>query len=106
MTEAEEGARALAMERAVAAAKAAINVEDHDLLVQTHSMVTTLHKTILGNGQPGLLKDVATLQAEMVIVKQDVPSKAERRTTVGTAVGVLGLIAAVVAKMMGLPSPI
>ena len=38
---------------------------DHDILIETYTMVRDLHKTVFGNGREGLLEAMATVEADM-----------------------------------------
>ena len=40
-------------------------MDDHDLLVETNTLVRDMHKALNGNGKPGLIRDVTVLQEDM-----------------------------------------
>ena len=42
-----------------------MEINDHDLLVSTHTMMQELYKVIKGNGRPGLLEKVTVLEDDM-----------------------------------------
>lgn len=51
---------------------------DHDLLVETHTLVKEVHKAVYGNGQPGLVQDVAGLKVITADVDKRAPSNKEK----------------------------
>ena len=40
-------------------------MNDHDILVETYTLVKQVHTAVYGNGKPGLLVDVVTLKEDM-----------------------------------------
>lgn len=93
---------------------------DHQLLLEvarqsseTHALVKVLSAKVLGNGQQGLLQNVAALKQghdditeRLDRIEADVPSKTEKRTMIGSAVtgGVL-VVVTVLARLLGIPLP-
>ncbi len=73
---------------------------DHDRLVEVVTMVKDIHKAVMGNGQPGLIADVAALKAEMDDIKKQVPSSRERQAGwVAIVIAVLGTVGTVGAAL-------
>lgn len=73
---------------------------DHDLLVEVHTILTRLDKTVNGNGRPGLLQDHTALQQshdslveEVHEIRSLVPSRKEK------VVGISAVIAAGVTSL-------
>ena len=76
------------------------------ILIETHTLVKTLHAKVLGNGQPGLLADVAEQGARIGALERAVPSPAEKRLLKGSRVlSIITVAAALVAKLFGIPLP-
>lgn len=75
---------------------------DHDVLVEVYTIVRRLDKAVMGNGQPGLVQDVAGMKARVTDMEADaarlrqvadaVPSK--KRTALNTGM-ISGLLIAV-----------
>lgn len=53
-------------------------MDDHDLLVETHTLVKEVHRAVYGNGRPGLIEDVAVLEALVLDVDARAPSRKEK----------------------------
>lgn len=68
-------------------------MNDHDTLVETHTLVRGIHKAIYGNGQPGLIEDVAKLKALTLDVDKRAPS-AKERAAAWSAIAVALIMAA------------
>ena len=79
---------------------------DHDLLVRIDERVDQMHKALYGNGQPGLLMNFATLQAEVDEVRSVVPTRAEKRTVAGGMLTLVLFVVALAAKVLGVTIPV
>ena len=67
-------------------------MNDHDILVEIHTMVKALDKCINGNGRPGLLNDFAKLSEHVDDIEARSVSKREK--TVGWTAITVAFIAA------------
>ena len=65
----------------------------YDIVVRVEPMVTDHHKTLYGNGQPGLSKDVLTLQNnEKNCPARKAASNDSKRLTLATAMMIIAII--------------
>ena len=84
-------------------------MDDHDLLVETNTLVREMHKALNGNGKPGLIRDVVVLQEDMrkreseaTQLREDVPTKRNQTlVTSGVLTAVLVSILAAVKQVFG-----
>lgn len=73
------------------------------LLIETNTLVHEVHKAVFGNGQPGALDRLTRTEEAVKALQASVPTKLERFGASGT---LITIIAAVIAKVIGLPIPI
>ena len=83
---------------------------DHDLLIEISTLVKATHKALYGNGQPGVLHKVSTLEEQMKAsiaeaheLRAAVPTKKEKAlVNSGILTGILiSVFAAIKAVLFG-----
>lgn len=86
----------------------ALTQSERDLLIEVHTIVTRLDKTVNGNGRPGLVQDQAALRAdheslaeEVHEIRSLVPSRKEKAAGMaGVAVAAVTSIGAIVVAVI------
>lgn len=72
-----------------------MNESERDaLLIRLDERTLQMHHTIYGNGQPGIISDVATIKTEVAVIKAAVKGTGPRSDSVKAA-GIWGSVAAV-----------
>lgn len=67
---------------------------DRDLLIETHTLMKEVHRQVFGNGQPGLVTRVASLE-------ERTPSNTRARVTgVGGIAGVIAFLVMLVPEII------
>lgn len=79
-------------------------LEDHDMLIELHGMVKTVHDKVMGNGQPGLLVDVASLKTDVAHLKE--AKTADKWAARGGGAMAISVIVSFIAKKLGLDMPV
>ena len=88
-------------------------MNDHDLLVETHTMTRAIHKAVFGNGRPGLVQDVATLQFDMETrqaeareLRASVAAKRNNATLISAGMTTVLIFVAGIVRALGVPVPL
>ena len=85
---------------------------DHDLLIQIATDVKRIVKVIDGNGQPGVLQDIAVLKQDMkerqdeaIALRSSTSNVSRNAAATSGVISLLTLGAALLAKLLGVPVP-
>lgn len=70
-----------------------LSPSDHDLLIEIHTVVKALDRTVNGNGRPGLIEEVAALKSSLPSTKE---KRTERAAIVVSLISALGLVASTI----------
>ncbi len=82
------------------------DLTDRQLLVLLADRAERVDHAINGNGQPGLIQDVAALKQEVDDVRDSIPSTPSATERWGVIGGVLVAVVSIGAKVLGVPLPL